>query len=160
MTTATKALGQMKKACKLTNRAFHKNGPKSYKKGQGALLKVLHRNEGVATSRELVDILSYDRAELKTIARKAERNGYVTIEGADEKRTYVVKLTAEGEKVAEKRCAANTKAAEDIMACLTEEEVAQLNALTEKIIVSCKDHGAHGKRKGGKKHHGKKRCCR
>ncbi|MDO4289604.1 MAG: winged helix DNA-binding protein [Eggerthellaceae bacterium] len=158
MTSATKTLAQLKKASKLTNRAFHKNGPKSYKKGQGALLKVLHVSGGQSTSRDLVERLSFDRGELKNVVRKAERNGYVTIEDADEKRTYTVKLTAEGEKIAEKRCAANSKTADDILACLSEEEVAQLNALTEKIIVSCKDHGAHGKRKSGKKcrRHGRK----
>lgn len=151
MSTATKTLAQMKKASKLTNRAFRKNGPKSYKKGQGALLKVLHVSGGSASSRDLVERLSFDRGELKGVVRKAERNGYVTIEGADEKRTYIVKLTQEGERIAEKRCAANTKTAEDILACLSEEEVAQLNAITEKIIVSCKEQGAHGKRKSGKK---------
>ena len=152
MTAATKTLAQMKKASKLTNRAFRKNGPKSYKKGQGALLKVLHVSGGEVSSRDLVERLSFDRAELKNVVRKAERNGYVTIEDADEKRTYTVKLTAEGEAVAEKRCAANTKTAESILSCLSEEELSQLNAITEKIIVSCKEQGAHGKRKSGKKH--------
>ena len=37
------ALAQLKKASKLSNRAYRKNGPKSYKNGQGALLKVLHK---------------------------------------------------------------------------------------------------------------------
>lgn len=152
MTAATSALAQMKKASKLTNRAFRKNGPKSYKKGQGALLKVLHVAGGQALSRDLVERLSFDRAELKSVVRKAERNGYVTIEDAGEKRAYVVKLTEEGEAIAEKRCAANTKTAEEILSCLSEEEIAQLNALTEKIIISCKEHGAHGKRKSGKCH--------
>ena len=69
MTSAVKTLAQLKKASKLTNRAFHKNGPKSYKKGQGALLKVLHK-KGVATTAELVETLSYDRRELKDIVRR------------------------------------------------------------------------------------------
>lgn len=153
MTTATKTLKQLRKASKLTDRAFRKNGPKSYKRGQGALIKVLHRKDGVATSRELIEALGFDRAELKNVVRKAERNGFVSIEDAEEKRTYVVRLSEEGEKVAEKRCAANTKAAEDILSALSEEEIAKLNELTEKVILSCKEQGAHGKRKGGKKHH-------
>ncbi|WP_172136192.1 MarR family winged helix-turn-helix transcriptional regulator [Adlercreutzia sp. ZJ473] len=160
MTTATKALSQMKKASKLTNRAFRKNGPKSYKKGQGALLKVLHVSGGQASSRELVERLSFDRGELKNVVRKAERNGYVTIEDAEEKRTYTVKLTEEGEKIAERRCAANSKTAEEILSCLTDEEIDQLNAITEKIIVSCKEHGAHGKRKSGRKHRRSRRARR
>ena len=65
--------------------------------------------------------------------RKAERNGYVTIEGADEKRGYTVKLTEEGEKLAEKRCAAQAQTADDILSCLTDGR-SLMNALTEKII--------------------------
>ncbi len=152
MTVATQSLAQMRKASMLTNRAFRKNGPKSYRKGQGALLKVLHRHGGEATSRELVEMLGFDRGELKRVVRKAERNGYAEMADHEEKRTYLVRLTDEGERIAEKRCAANTKAAEDIMSCLTEEEVGQLNALTEKIILSCKAQGAHGARKGGRRH--------
>lgn len=151
MTQATQAIAQLKKAGSLVNRAFHKNGPKSYKDGQGALLKVLHQEEGKsATREELVERLSFDRRELKNVVRKAERNGFVAISGDDE--TYAVELTEAGVELAEKRCAAQTKVAEEILSCLTEEEVAQLNAITEKIILSCKDAGAHGKRKGGKKH--------
>ena len=53
MTSAVKTLAQLKKASKLSNRAYRKNGPKSYKSGQGALLKVLHK-KGATTTRELV----------------------------------------------------------------------------------------------------------
>lgn len=160
MSQATKTLKQLRKATELTNRAMHKNGPKSYKMGVGALLKVLHKAGGELNSRDLIEKLSYDRAKLKDIARKAERCGFATIEKADAKKTYVVKLTDEGEKLAEKRCAAQDKAAAEILAPLSAEEIEQLNALTEKLILSAKDQGAHGKRKGGKKHHKhcKKHC--
>ena len=97
--------------------------------------------------------LGVDRRELKGIVKKAERNGYVTIEDAEGERTYSVKLTAEGKKVAEKRAAAHEETAEDILGCLTEEEVAQLNAITEKLIVSIKEKGVNGKKKGRKSHH-------
>ena len=150
MTQATRAIAQLKKAGNLVNRTFHKNGPKSYKGGQGALLKVLHQTEGKKAERDvLVDTLSFDRRELKNVVRKAERNGFVTIEGSES--GYCVTLTEAGVDLAEKRCAAQTKVAEEILSCLSEEEIAQLNAITEKIILSCKDAGAHGKRKGGKK---------
>ena len=153
MSEATKTLKQLRKATTLVNRSMHKNGPKSYKMGVGALLKVLHKGSGEMNSRELVDKLSYNRAKLKDIARKAERRGFVVIEKADEKKTYIVKLTDEGEKLAEKRCAAQDKAASAILESFSDEEIAQLNALTEKIIISAKEQGAHGKRKGGKKGH-------
>lgn len=159
MTQATQAIAQLKKASALVNRTFHKNGPKSYKDGQGALLKVLHQTEEKKAGRdELIETLSFDRRMLKNSVRKAERNGFVTVEGTDD--SYEVALTEAGAELAEKRCAAQTKVAEEILSCLTEEEVAQLNAITEKIIVSCKDAGAHGKRKGGKKQHCRKHCKR
>ena len=159
MSKQTKTLAQLKKAAKLTDRAFRKNGPKSYKKGQGALLKVLHQNEGEMTSRELVEALGFNRGYLKDVVRKAQRSEYATIEKTDQKRTYVVKLTEKGSEVAEKRCEAHVKAAANILACLSEEEIDQLDVMTEKIILSCKDLGAHGARKGRKKH-GKRKGCK
>ena len=147
MTEATQTLAQLKKTSKLTRLAFHKNGPKSFRRGQGALLNALLENDG-ATQRELVHILGFDRGELKGVVKKAERNGYVTIEDAEGVRTYAVKLTEDGRAVAEKRVAANDKTAEDIVECLSKEEMAQLNAITEKLILSMKDKGINGKKKG------------
>ena len=149
MTEATQTLAQLKKTSKLTRLAFHKNGPKSYKRGQGALLNALLENDG-ATQRELVHVLGFDRGELKGVVKKAERNGYVTIEDAEGVRTYAVKLTEDGRAVAEKRVAANDKTAEDIVECLSKEELSQLNAITEKLILSMKDKGINGKKKGRK----------
>ena len=40
---------------------------------------------------------------------------------------------------------------------LSADEVAQLNALTEKLILSCKDKGINGKKKGRKAH--SCHCC-
>ena len=149
MTEATQTLAQLKKTSKLTRLAFHKNGPKSFRRGQGALLNALLENDG-ATQRELVHVLGFDRGELKGVVKKAERNGYVTIEDAEGVRTYAVKLTKDGRAVAEKRGAANDKTAEDIVECLSKEEMAQLNAITEKLILSMKDKGINGKKKGRK----------
>ena len=150
MSKETKTLAQLKKAGKLVNRTFRKNGPKSYKRGQGALLKVLHKHEGTATSRELVDILSFDRAELKSVVKKAVRNGYVEMADSDQPRTYVVTLTELGEQIAEKRCAKHSDVAASLLADFSDEEVAQLNALTEKLILAAKAQGAHGKRRSVK----------
>ena len=145
MNQASQTLAQLKKASKLVRLAFHKNGPKSYKRGQGALLNALVDNDGT-TQRELVKILGLNRSELKDIVKKAERNGYVTIEDAEGERTYAVKLTDEGREVAQKRVAANDKTADDIIGCLSEEEIAQLNAITEKLILSMKDRHQRKKR--------------
>lgn len=156
MNEATATLAQLKKASKLTRLAFRKNGPKSYKRGQGALMNALLENDG-ATQRELVKILGWDRAALKDTVKKAERNGYVTIGDHEDKHTYTVCLTDEGKKIAAKRVVANDKTAEEILECLSAEEVAQLNAITEKLILGIKDKGVNGKKKGRKAHH--HHCC-
>lgn len=149
MNEAAKSLAQLKKANKLVRLAFRKNGPKSYKRGQGALLNALLENDG-ATQRELTKTLGMNRSSLKDVVKKAQRNEYVTIEHVDEPRTYAVKLTGLGRDLAEKRLAANDRTAEDILSCLSAEEVQQLDAITEKLIVSMKEKGISGKKKGYK----------
>lgn len=149
MNEAAKSLAQLKKANKLVRLAFHKNGPKSYKRGKGALLRALLENDG-ATQRELVKTLGINRSNLKDVVKKAQRNEYVTIESVDEPRTYAVKLTDLGRELAEKRVAANDRTADEILSCLTAEEVKQLDAITEKLIVAMKEKGISGKKKGYK----------
>lgn len=149
MNEAAKSLAQLKKANKLVRLAFHKNGPKSYKRGQGALLRALLENDG-ATQRELVKTLGMNRSNLKDVVKKAQRNEYITIESVDEPRTYAVKLTNLGRDLAEKRVAANDCTADEILSCLTAEEVKQLDAITEKLIVAMKEKGISGKKKGYK----------
>lgn len=149
MNEAAKSLAQLKKANKLVRLAFHKNGPKSYKRGQGALLRALLENDG-ATQRELVKTLGMNRSNLKEIVKKTQRNEYITIESVDEPRTYAVKLTDLGRELAEKRVAANDRTADEILSCLTAEEVKQLDAITEKLIVAMKEKGISGKKKGYK----------
>ena len=151
MNESTKTLMKVKKASKLVRLAQRKNGPKSYKRGQGALLRALLENDG-ATQRELVKTLGMNRASLKDIVRKAQRNGYVTIGKTDEKKLYTVSLTEEGKKLAEKHEAAQDKAADKIVGVLTEEEAAQLEQLCDKLIVGLKDAGVDGKKKGHKAH--------
>lgn len=149
MNEAAKSLAQLKKTNKLVRLAFRKNGPKSYKRGQGALLRALLENDG-ATQRELVKTLGINRSNLKDVVKKAQRNEYVTIESVDETRTYAVKLTDLGRELAEKRVAANDRTADEILSCLTAEEVKQLDAITEKLIVAMKEKGISGKKKGYK----------
>ena len=152
MNDSTKTLAKMKKAGKLIRLSQHENGPKSYKRGQGALLRVLLDVDGTATQRELTAILGVNRKMLKDIVRKAQRNDYVTIEDVESKKTYAVKLTDEGRKVAEKHEKAQDKIAEQILATLTDEERAQLDAINEKLIIACKEAGIDGKKKGHKAH--------
>ena len=114
-----------------------------------ALLRALLENDG-ATQRELVKTLGINRSNLKDVVKKAQRNEYVTIESVDEPRTYAVKLTDLGRELAEKRVAANDRTADEILSCLTAEEVKQLDAITEKLIVAMKEKGISGKKKGYK----------
>lgn len=149
MNDASKTLAQMKKANKLVQLSFRKNGPRSFKRGQGLLLNALRNNDGILTRDDLVWIMGCDRSELKGVVKKAVRNGYVTFESSED-HGYAVKLTEVGKTLAEKRVAANDRTAAEIASCLTEEEMAQLNAITEKIILSCKEKGICGKKKGYK----------
>ena len=72
-----------------------------------------------------------------------------------------MRITPEGDALAEKRCAAQSEVADRILSTLTPEEVESLNVLTEKIIHQCKDLGVRGERKHGRHHrHGKGRSCR
>ena len=152
MNDYAKTLAKMKKTSKLIRLHQHQNGPKSYKRGQGALLRALLDADGTATQRELTAILGVNRKMLKDIVRKAQRNDFVTIEDAEGKKTYAVKLTDEGRKVADKHEGAQDKLAEEILAVLTDEERAQLDAINEKLIVACKEAGVDGKKKGRKAH--------
>ena len=161
METATETLMRAKKANKLVCLAFRKNGPRSFTRGQGALLRTLLANDGI-TQRELVVELGVNRAALKDIVRKAERNGFVTMENTDEPKTYRVSLTEEGRALAQKHEEANNRAAEEILSVLTDEERAQYDAINEKLIVGCKEAGISGKKKGyraPRKRHGHK-CAR
>ena len=82
MNDALKSLRQMNKANKLVRFAFKKFGPKSYKRGQGALLQALLDHDG-ATQRELVDELGVSRGVMKDKGvsckgkgRKVHRKGH------------------------------------------------------------------------------------
>ena len=63
-----------------------------------------------------------------------------------------MRITPEGDALAEKRCAAQSEVADRILSTLTPEEVESLNVLTEKIIHQCKDMGVRGERKHGRHH--------
>lgn len=158
MSTAVEILSKLDKATMLSHRHMHKNGPKSFKRGQGALLAALSANDG-ATQRNLCGLMHVNRKVLKDVVRKAERNGFVTIEESDQAKTYSVKLTEEGKKVAAKHEAAEAKAAEAIVGALSAEEVEQLDVLCDKIIVAAKENGAHGKKRNSKRHCRKGHRC-
>ena len=144
---AQKTIAKMKKATDLANLAFHKNGPKSFKNGIGAMIVALYKAEGSMTQRELVDVLGMGRKGVKTMVKKAMRSELVKIVDCDEKKTYIVSLTDEGKAVAEKRLAADKAVAEKVLAGLSDEEIEQLTAICDKIIVNIKGMDIRGKKK-------------
>ena len=164
MSKMTKTVAKMKRATDLTNLAFRKMGPKSFKKGVGALVVALHKADGTMTQRELVDVLGMGRKGVKTIVKKAARKDLVVIGDHEDKKTYTVSLTDEGKKVADKRVAADKAVAAKVLDGLTNEEIEELNAICDKIIVNVKGMGVRGKKHRAYKHnhrcrkHAFKRC--
>lgn len=157
MSAEKNTLAHLDAVARKARRAYHKNGPKSYRKGQGALLKVLHKDGGRATRDELIERLGFSRSELKHTVRKAERNGYVSLEDA-EKGGYIVVITADGDALAEKRCAAQSKVAQQLLENLTPEEISQLDSLLTKIAEPPKKvHKRHCHGKKGSRHKGRRR---
>lgn len=138
--TSTKALDQLKKAANYSKLAMHRNGPYSYKKGQGALLKVLYKfGDGSLKRKKLAKMLRWEPEEVKRVVKKAKKNGYVTVTKAKDK--LEVSLTAEGKAIMDKRFAAEDKAADEVLAGLTADQVDTLYELTGKIIDTCKAMG-------------------
>lgn len=152
-----KTVAKLKKTSDLTNLAFHKNGPKSFKNGVGALLIALHKADGALTQRELVDILGMGRKGVKTIVKKAMRKELVVIGDHEDKKTYTVALTDDGKAVAQKRIDADKAVAAKVLDGLTDEEIQEFNAICDKIIINIKGMGIKGRKRRAFKHsHGRK----
>ena len=155
-----KTVAKLKKTSDLTNLAFHKFGPKSFKNGIGALIIALHKADGTLTQRELVDVLGMGRKGVKTIVKKAARKKLVVIGDHEEKKTYTVSLTDEGKAVAQKRIEADKAVAAKVLDGLTDEEIQEFNAICDKIITNVKGMGVHGKKSRAFKHSHKKHASK
>ncbi len=139
MTESSKALKSLKTAANYAKLAMHDLGPRSYKKGQGALLKVIEKfgEDGSIDKKRLERLLGWRGDEVRRVAEKAEENGYVAID--DGGFEFAVSLTAKGAEVLRKRFAVENHAADAVLAGLTPDEVDQLVVLTDKISATCKD---------------------
>lgn len=155
---ATAALHSLKRAANYSKLAFHEFGPRSYKRGQGALLKVIAKfGENNKLNKKTAEkILDWRGNELRHIARKAEHNEYITIE--DPEYQFTMTLTPKGLDVVQKRLDVENRTADAILGGLTPEEVAKLAELTDKISKTCEglgvDYSVIKERKGSKK------CCK
>lgn len=140
MAEATKTLMNLKRAANYSKLAFHKDGPKSYTRGQGALLKVIDKfGNGSLSKKQIKKILRWDNKQAVAVAKKACRNGYVTIKA--NKKGFTCTLTAKGSEILQKRFAAENRTANEILAKLSKKEIRQLDKLTNKIIEQCQEMG-------------------
>lgn len=97
---------------------------------------------------------------MRFVAKKAADNGYLTIDKP--KNGFLMTLTDLGREVIKKRLEAEDKAADEILAGLSDEEKAQLTSLCEKICQTAEgmgvDYSTIQKKRGKKlckRHHGK-----
>ena len=139
MTESSKARKSLKTAANYAKLAMHDLGPRSYKKGQGALMKVIDKfgENGSIDKKKLERVLGWKGDEVRRVAEKAAGNGYVAIDDAGFE--FSVSLTDKGAEVLKKRFAVEDHAADAVLAGLTPQEVEQLVTLTNKISATCKD---------------------
>lgn len=164
MTESTKAIAGLKKASNYTKMAMRKQGPRSFKRGQGALIKVIYKTgEGTLCKDEAKKVLGWRGCDVRAVAKKAADNGYLTIDNP--KDGFTMTLTDLGQEIIKKRLEAEDKAADLILEGLSDAEKDQLIAICDKISKNAENMGIsystiqkkHGK-KCGCSHHGD-RCC-
>ncbi len=167
MTESTKALQSLKKAANYSKLTMGELGPRSYKKGQGALIKVIDKfgEKGTIDKKRLERELGWRSGEVRKVAEKAEKNGYVSID--DSGFEFTVSLTDKGSEVLQKRFAVEDNAADAVFAGLTAKEKDTLIALCDKVSATCEGLGIDYSRiekkhrhDCAKKHEGSKQCCK
>lgn len=156
MSESTKVIASLKKASNYTKLAMHKDGPHSFKRGQGALIKVIYKfGDGTLSKDAAKKELGWRGCDVRSIAKKAAENGYLTID--DPRERFTMTLTDLGTAVVEKRLEAEGKAADAILAGLTDAEKDQLIELCDKISATAEEMGVDYAKI--QKKHGKK-CCK
>ena len=142
MAESTHVLEALKRAANYSKLAFHKDGPKSYKKGQGALTKVLLKfsQDGSLDRDTLEKALGWNADEVNDVVLKAQDNGYVLADVVD---GVVVKatITDKGREVDQKRFEAEDRVADEILQGLSEDEKGELEDLCVKICMQCEAMG-------------------
>ena len=141
MAESTMVLHQQKTAANYSKLAMHKCGPRSFKEGQGALVKVLYKfGDGKLSLGKLKEHLGWSGHEVLAVAEKAQANGYVAF-ATSKKGKLRVKLTEKGTLVIKKRLAAEDRAADEVLAGLSDKERACLVKLCGKVIDTCQAMG-------------------
>lgn len=155
MVESTSTIASLKKAANYTKLAMRQEGPRSFKRGQGALIKVIYKfGNGTLGKDEAKKTLNWRGCEVRDVAQKAADNGYLTIENPED--GFVMTLTELGTEVIKKRLQAEDKAADEILSALTDQEKLTLAALCDKISETAEEMGIDYSRIQ-KKH--EKKCC-
>lgn len=169
MADSSKLIHDLKHAANYAKLGMRDLGPRSFKKGQGALIKVVYKfsEDGTVCKEKLERVLGWRGKDVRHVAEKTERNGYVAIQDPEYK--FLVSLTDKGKQVIQKRMKAEDRAADAILEALSAEERQQLQNITEKICKTCEELGVDysqiKERKGGKgcrkqkREGGRKGCC-
>ena len=112
MSESTKAIASLKKASNYMKLAMRKNGPRSFKRGQGALIKVIYKaGEGTLSKDDAKKVLGWRGRDVRFVAKKAADNGYLTIDKP--KNGFQMTLSDLGREVIKKRLEAEDKAADE-----------------------------------------------
>lgn len=140
MTESTNAIHSLKKAANYTKLAMRQEGPRSFKRGQGALIKVIYRfGDGRLDKDGAKKTLGWRGCDVRDVAKKAADNGYLTIE--EPKDGFVMTLTELGTEVVKKRLEAEDKAADEVLGALTDAEKKKLVELCGKISQKAEEMG-------------------
>lgn len=142
MANSGKVLHQLKVAGNYSKLAFRKDGPHSFKRGQGALIKVTYKfgKDGTISFRKLCKVLDLPCDEVRDCVKKAQENGYVVL-CETKKGKHAVSLTEKGREVLAKRLEADDRTADEILRGFSEEELDQLLAACNRIAENCKGMG-------------------
>lgn len=141
MTESTKTIASLKKAANYTKLAMRKDGPRSFKRGQGALIKVIHKfgqNDSISKD-EAKKVLGWRGCDVRDVAKKAADNGYLTIDNP--KDGFQMTLTQMGAEVVQKRLQAEDKAADAVLSGLSAAEKKKLGELCDKISMTAEEMG-------------------
>lgn len=173
MTESTNAIASLKKAANYTKLAMRQEGPRSFKRGQGALIKVIYKfGDGQLSKDAAKKELGWRGCDVRDVAKIASDNGYLTIEAP--KDGFIMTLTPMGTEVVKKRFEAEDRAADEVLGALTDAEKKNLIDICNKISEKAEEMGVdysriqkkRGKRCGekccdghGKKGHGHGKGC-
>lgn len=106
-------------------------------RGQGRILAVLKLRDGIST-KDLSYLLGLRVSSLNELLAKMEKNGYITREPSEEdKRVMLCKLTEKGRSERQ----SDAQGADDLFACLKDEDRETLDGLLDQVIDASQDDG-------------------